>query len=342
MNGPPPSPRGNAADAQRELLIRELRALETPELLALCLRGRSDRMRLRMYLGILRGRPGTRAQLASCLVCFDLARQGDDAAQHEFLSLAPTIEELARDGALVAELVSRDAYLDRTWADCQAALDASDQRELSVPLHAEATELVGELTLLSDDDFGDLGLEILDDDSDAARAEQAKQDFARILAIHLGQNTDQGLFGAQGFETTSSRDLDRLQGFLNEAISYSDLVTTARGLASLGHLFLATHLRMKSLFGKRNARRAAALRTGLLRLPGDAAAVEQAATIFELEGGPAMESFEKVVELLIDFLAFCNHGRRDPRAATTVDAYVEAERTPPPVLLTGDSRRRRG
>jgi len=172
--------------------------------------------------------------------------------------------------------------------------------------------------------------------------ERAKFEFANILARQLGQDTEHGIFGGTGFETGSGKELDRLQGFLDQALSYSGMVTTARGMASLGHLFLATSLRMKSLFGKRNARRAQALRTGLLRLPADLTSVEHAAAIFELEGGNAMLAFEKVMELMLDYLAFCHQQHKDPRAAVTVDAYVEAERTPPPVLLSGESRRRRG
>jgi hypothetical protein len=337
---PPKSPQ----DFYREQLILELRALETPELLALCLRGQNRTDRLRLYLTILRGRAGARAQLASCLVCFDLARQGDELAQKEFLALAPTIELLAKDVNLLHDLLAGDSYLERTWDACEATLQGGDQRELDVPLGLD-TELVGELELLSDAELDgiDLGLEIVPEGADEAeRIAQARYDFGLVLAKQLGQDSAKGIFGGEGFETDSSAELDRLEGFLREAMSYADLVSTARGMASLGHLFLATHLRMKTLFGKRNARRAAALRTGLLRLPADIESVEQAAAIFELEGGRAMVAFEKVVELLLDYLAFCHQNRKDPRAALAIDAYIESERAPQPVLLTGESRRRRG
>ncbi|MBS2029956.1 MAG: hypothetical protein JST54_18790 [Deltaproteobacteria bacterium] len=338
-----PSPTKSADELARDQLVRELRALETPELLALCLRGRNRLDRLRLYLSLLRGRAGARAQLASCLVCFDLARQGDDVAQKEFFALAPTIEELARDGKMVSDLVAHDAYLERTWNECLTALENSDQRELDAPLSIDESAPIGELDLLSDVELElDLELEVLPQAEDPIHVERAKFEFANILARQLGQDSEHGIFGGTGFETGSSRELDRLQGFLDQAISYSDMVTTARGMASLGHLFLATSLRMKSLFGKRNPRRAQALRTGLLRLPADVTSIEHAAAIFELEGGNAMVAFEKVVELVLDYLAYCHQQRKDPRAAVTVDSYVESERTPQPVLLTGESRRRRG
>jgi hypothetical protein len=328
-----------AEDVSRQELVQQLRALETPELLALCLRGPGRVDRLRLYLSILRGRAGTRAQLAASLVCFDLARRGDELAQREFLTLVPALEVLARDGQLVNELLAGDADLKRAWADCRAALAQGDQRELEPPSAPVDVDLVGELDLLSDDDVEfDIDLE----QADALRGEQASHEFGLILAKQLGQDSEQGLFGAVGFETASSRDLDRLEAFLNQAVSYGDLVGTARGMASLGQLFLATNLRMKTLFGKRNARRATALRLGLSRLPADSEALEQAAAVFELEGGNALVAFEKVLELLLDYLAFCHQQRKDPRGNAAVEAYVEAERSVAPVLLTGNNRRRRG
>jgi len=336
VNAPIPP---NAGEASRQELIHTLRALETPELLALCLRGKGHPERLRLYLSILRGRAGSRAQLAASMVCFDLARSGDPMAQREFFALAPTIAELAKDGRLLTELLAGDADLARIWADCRTALASSDPRELEQALPLEDVELVGELDLLSEDDL-DIELDL--DAGDAQRAEQARYEFGLILAKQLGQDSEHGLFGAMGFETASSRDLDRLDAFLNQALSFADLVGTARGMACLGQLFVATHLRMKTLFGKRNARRASAVRAGLSHLPADSLALEQAAAVFELEGGAALVAFEKVIELLLDYVAFCHQHRGDPRAAATIDAYVEAERMPPPVLLTGESRRRRG
>lgn len=340
VKGPPPPQPRREDELARELLVRELRALETPELLALCLRGKSHPERLRLYLGLLRGRAGTRAQLGASLVCFDLARQGDETAQREFSALASTIDALARDGGLVAELLGNDPYLQSTWAACRLALESEDPRTLDAALAGDDAELMGELELLTD---ADIEFDLEDAQlEEQERTQQAKEEFGAILARQLGQDHARGVFAAEGFETASTAELDRLETFLKQAVSYADRVSTARGMASLGYLFMATHLRMKSLFGKRNPRRAAALKSGLVRLPADLEAVVHAAAIFELEGGTAMDGFEKVLELLMDFLAFCHQQRRDPRAAASADAYVEAERQPPPVLLTGSNRRRRG
>jgi hypothetical protein len=111
MSGPPPPPRAAVDDSLREQWIAELRALETPELLALCLTMHGSRQRMRLYLTLLRIRMGVWAQLASCLVCFDLARQGAELAQREFSALAPTIVELARDPTLTADLLARAPFL---------------------------------------------------------------------------------------------------------------------------------------------------------------------------------------------------------------------------------------
>jgi hypothetical protein len=339
VKAPPPAPPRREDELAREQLVRELRALETPDLLALCLRGKSNLQRLRLYLSLFRGRAGTRAQLAACLVCFDLARLGEETAQREFLALASTIEALSRDGKLVQELLGTDPYLQATWAACRLALESEDQRSID-SLALDDAELLGEVELLTDADI-DFDLEDAQLE-EQERTEQAKEEFGAILSLQLGQDSARGVFAAAGFETGSTDELDRLEGFLKQAVSYADRVSTARGMASLGYLFLATHLRLKTLFGKRNARRAAALKSGLVRLPADLDAVIHAAAIFELESGTAMEGFEKVLELLIDFIAFCHQGQLDPRAAASADAYVEAERQPPPVLLTGSNRRRRG
>src|SRR5262249_1928670 len=116
---PPPLP---AASAGREALLAELRGLETPELLALCLRFRRAPERLALYPSVLRGRSGERAQFAACLVCFDLARQGNAAAQMEFAGLTPTVRALATSTSLLSELLRDDPYLSSIWDDCRAAL----------------------------------------------------------------------------------------------------------------------------------------------------------------------------------------------------------------------------
>src|SRR5687768_6306091 len=121
MPGPPPPP--PAAIQGREALLAELAGLDTPDLLALCLRfGRSPE-RLGLYLSVLRSRSGERAQFAACLVCYDLGRQGVASAQAEFEALAPSVRGLADRAELTAELLRDDPYLTPIWLACKEALE---------------------------------------------------------------------------------------------------------------------------------------------------------------------------------------------------------------------------
>lgn len=334
--------------------------LDTPDLLALCLRVRGSRDRLRLYLSLLRQRGGARAQLASCLVCFDLAQKGDDLSQREFTALAPTVMQLSLDAALVEGLIAGDPYLQPTWAACRDALDNLDPREQSHLLE-ESVE-VGELDLLSDMDLDldleldfDVELEIDVDDSMiteappdvaaahlAARQKQARQEYSTLLSRYIGQIPEHGAFAGQGFYTARERDMDKLEAFLRDCDRYSALVPEAMGMVCMGHLYLATHLRMRTLFGRLNPRRVQAVTQGLERWPLAADALGAAASVFELEGPHAVLGLEKVQELLMDYVLFCAAERLDPLHLDTCARYAVSERQPKPVLLNSDQKRRRG
>jgi len=113
-----------------EQLRREASGLAVDDILALCyaLHQRPQPSRLRLYLDVLRRRGGDRAQFACALICFDLARQGDAAAERDFGFLADTMRALAQNGDLVGQLVGGDAYLGYVWDLCRAQLDALDPR----------------------------------------------------------------------------------------------------------------------------------------------------------------------------------------------------------------------
>ncbi len=348
MARPPPPPA--AATSGKERLLEELAGLDVADLLALCLRvgaaGGEDRRWL--YLSVLRSRHGQRAQFAACLVCFDLARAGSAVAQREFTALAPTVRALAGNRALVDGLLEGDPYLVEAWAACASALAAGDPREAWASLEDDV-ELVGELDLLSEDELASIDLdleelEILEDDAATQdeRDRAAADAFAASLAAHLGHDVARGFFDrGRGFATSTAAEVDRLERFLREAAALGPRVPVAAGFASLGYLFLAVHLRRKTLFGSSNPRRIAALRAGLAGLPDRPEGLACAAAILEFEGEAVRERFEKVLELILDYGAFCREKRLDPHGAAAVDAYVAADREPPSVLLQGDNRRRR-
>lgn len=324
--------------ASREALRQSLEALETSDLLALGARFSRDTERLVLYLEVLRGRPGPKAQLAACLICFDLARQGHTTAQQDFFHLIPTFRALAADPDLVDDLLGGDAHLRQLWNDSQKAIAEDDPRDLGEGITA-AAPLAGEIDLVSDLDIDiDLGTYI-----DASRKAEHAKAFAKIVARKLGYDLENGILPTtSGLAMDGAKEIEEVEEFLREAALFSQTVSLARGLTCLGNLFLAVHLRRQRLFGRPNRRRQEALRAGLLNLPSDdPLPLIEAAQLFEEEGASVVERFQKVSELLLDYLAFCARSQLDPLGPAAVEAYVAADRTPPPLMLQGDPRRRR-
>ncbi|RYF29896.1 MAG: hypothetical protein EOO38_32940, partial [Cytophagaceae bacterium] len=157
--------KNQAMDSEQQLR-REVAGLADDDILALCYTfvGRSDRLRL--YLDVLRGRGGERAQFAACLICYDLARQGDAGLQQEFVLLAQTMVNLGQKPAFVASLIGDDPYLKFIWELCQAALEATTQPTAGVapaavdvlPQLADSLPEMPTLALLHDSDFDDFDL----------------------------------------------------------------------------------------------------------------------------------------------------------------------------------------
>lgn len=336
---PPPLP---APATDRESLRSELRQLDTGELLALGARLQRSPDRLLLYLGVLRERSGNRAQLAACLVCFDLARLGHPTAQREFYALIPTIHSLASDPLAVAELVEDDPFLLSLWHGCRSAISRDDPRDAFDGLHTRV-ELVGELDLLSDLDLGHELQDELARLAQSAHREEHEAAFARLTARQLGYDLVNDVMPTvSGLSTGTAGQLDRLEEYLEQASAYAANVPLARGLACLGRLFLAGHLRRHRLFGRPNPRRVEALREGLGALPADdPAPLVEAAALIEEEGARVVASFQKATELLLDFLRYCSQNSLDPLENEAVDSYVAADRLPTPMLLSGESRRRR-
>lgn len=325
-------------ETSREALRRTLEGLETSDLLALGARFTRDTERLILYLEVLRGRSGPKAQLAACLICFDLAREGHRSSQQDFFNLIPTFRALAEDPLLVEDLLGGDAHLERLWQDTLRALEDDDPREDGEGLETHAP-LAGEIDLVSDLDIDiDLGEYI-----DASRKTEHARAFARVVARKLGYDLDNGILPTtSGMAMDGAKEIEELEDLLREASLFSQSVTLARGLCSLGNLFLATHLRRQRLFGRPNKRRQESLRAGLLNLPSDdPLPLVKAAALFEEEGTGVVARFQKVSELLLDYLAYCARFQLDPLGPAAVDAYVAADRTPVPLMLQGDPRRRR-
>jgi len=254
-------------DHQEELeqLRHEVAGLAVDEILAVCyaMRQRHQPARLRFYLDVLRQRGGSRAQFASSLICFDLARQGDEVAQLEFVYLADTIRSFAEDTPTVDELLGGDPYLSYVWELCRAQLEEMDPRfggagpAASVEPASAALDVVT-LELLSDDDFAEEELELSVDEAQLwLRFDQAVEDF-------LGGRIGVPVYDpTSGFRIHNGRDVERVETFLRELESLRSVVPAARGFRALALLFYGTHIRSKSVFGAINQRKQELLRTGL-------------------------------------------------------------------------------
>jgi hypothetical protein len=309
-------------------LRAEASGLGVDDILAVCYSFHQNRQpeRLRFYLDLLRQRGGERAQFASCVICFDLARQGDVTAQREFSYLVDTIRTLAAKRELVEALIGGDPYLVYVWELCQAQLDSMDLRFADGGA-APAVEAVAALDLLTDADFAELPdfAGDVDDSHMWLRYDEAVEDFlGGTLGVPVYDPT-------AGFRLRNSHDVERIEAFLRELDSIRDFVRPSRGFRALVLLFYGTHLRSRSVFGAINQRKQEVLRAGITEF------VESAPHMWEVAGvlGPIHSDpdvWEKVGDLLADYLQWMSE---EPEKATRGPAAYDAVGR----LLTRDTGR---
>ncbi len=294
------------SDAHQEALERlrqEVAGLGVEELLVLCYsmhqRPELKLDRMRMYLDVLRRRGGERAQFASCLICFDLARQGDEVAQREFAYLADTMRTLALKEDLTKALVGDDPYLSYVWELCEASLVEMDPRFVDGEREQITAEAVATLDLLSDADLGDaLGDFEVDDGAMWLRFDEAVEAF-------LGGEVGVPVYDpTAGFRLRNSGDVDRIERFLRELDSLRDFVPPARGFRALVLLFYGTHIRSKGLFGAINQKKQELLRAGVTEYFTSGQDVwEVAGALGPMHAEP--EVWEKIADVVADFAGFC-------------------------------------
>lgn len=282
-------------------LRHEASGLAVDDILALCytLHQRPQPGRLRLYVDVLRRRGGDRAQFACALICFDLARQGDVAAQRDFGFLADTMRGLSASDELVSQLVGGDPYLGYVWELCRAQLDALDPRFAETEVEPDP-ELMPELDLLSDADFAEDLPDLAVDDV------AMKERFEQALEAFLGGVPGYPVFDAEsGFRVKNGRDVERVETFLRELDSLRDYVRVARGYRALALLFYGTHMRSKSIFGTVNLRKQELLRDGLAEFAQSGHVVGDVAGVLgALHAEP--EVWAKVSDVVVDYLAWCS------------------------------------
>lgn len=300
----------NAVLTAEDLLRREASGLAVEDILALCYslqqqKQEQQRERLRFYLDVLRRRGGERAQFASTLICFDLARQGDAAAQRDFAFLADTMRSLAAKGDLVRDLVSGDPYLTHVWDLCAAELadmDLQFDEVAAAPREAAAIEL------LTDDDFA----EELPDFALGVDAAAMRHRFEEALEAFFGEVPGVPVFDAEaGFRMRNGRDAERVETFLRELDSLRDFVPAARGYRALTLLFYGTHIRARNFFGVVNGRKQELLRAGIAEFVASGPLLARVAGVLSpIHADP--DVWPRIVAVLSDYLASC---ARDPQAA---------------------------
>lgn len=283
--------------AQEQQLRQEVASLAEDELLALCYAFKGKTARLRLYIDVLRSRGGQRAQFAACLICFDLARQGDPSFQREFLFLADTIRALSKNAGLVDALLGGDDYLTFIWDLCQAALAEMDPLEAAgavEPLTAARSASVAEIDLLGDADFQDFGV-ATDDTTLWRRFDDAVESFlGGVVGLPVYER------GA-GFRMANSKDVERIEAFLTRLESLRDAVPPARGFRALVLIFYGTQLRSRGLFGAANPRKQQLLRDGLREFVASGLDVwDIAGVLGPMHAGP--DVWERIAEVILDFI----------------------------------------
>lgn len=344
---PPPPP----ASSEREKMIRELEGAETADLLALCQRFSRSPERLQLYLSVFRRRPSPSAQLAACLLCFDLARQGSTSARREFATLAISLEPLARDEALVDGLLGDDPWLRALWNDCREAM-ASHAPELEVDTLEVELEDVLELDLLSgDEELEALEFEVLEIEPEEEIEElvleeaelepvevspsrpppppplvtpvrrEAMAALDRLLLAHLGITTGRGFEPGRAFGLKTARDIDAVERLVASIEPLGEALPTAAGLCFLLRMQLALAQRQTGLFGRSNPRRRTLLTEALRSFPRQPAALESVELLVQLGDDACRHRLRETVSLVGAWFAMAARQRRDP--AEVIEPFLD-------------------
>ena len=305
--------------------ISEVGNLPDDELLALAYSFAQNPQRLRHYLELFRTRAGARAQLAACLLCYDLARRGDSAMGAQFGYLQSTLLALSKDETLVAHLLGDHAYLCETWSQCKAFLatngseasqDAPGEAESWGHLRAADAPLAGELNLLSDLDVPELDTHV--------DMEAMWQTYVRGCEAFFGSGIERASYdSSMGFKLRGHHGQARAQAFLQVLDSCEKFVAPARGIRPLLLLAWGLSLKPRGLLGQPNKRRQHLLTQGLEALIASGAEMAEVAHVM----GPLYAdatTWRDIVDLSLGYYVWSQRRPGLPtRAASTITHYIE-------------------
>lgn len=334
----------------------EASTLDVEDLVDLCYAKEPDDLRVGIYLEALRGRSGEKAQVAACLLCFDLARRGDERREGELQMLLPTLDgllreedELGLERESVRVLIETSAVVAQLWESLRADALRRDRRAMPVLPDEHDIDAI-EVDLFDEDEFAELALELEDIDIALDLDEEVHH------AFEAGLNT---FIPAQPrflYAANDAEDLERVEHLRAHCASFAGKLSIAAEMEVMTELYVATHTRAQGLFGRRNRRRDRALRSGvaaLLKLPSPPT---EAVAWFEGTDLPGSDAYAwpKLAEVMLDLMSFVgNDIEANPRryegspndvADAIAEAYVAGDSSAAVktrLLPEGERRRRR-
>ncbi|MBS2031100.1 MAG: hypothetical protein JST54_24575 [Deltaproteobacteria bacterium] len=140
-------------------------------------------------------------------------------------------------------------------------------------------------------------------------------------ALNLLPDESGMLSGLQAFSLGSRDARTRLKHFAREVVTRFPSSPEARAAGCMVELYLATHQKEKTLFGKPNEKRQEAIQDALALLSGDAVAAANAAVLFENDGPETIAQFAQALEALHKYLGFCFRKNLDPLKPETVQQF---------------------
>jgi len=346
-----PQPSAEAIAALREAAA----ALDVEDL---CYATDPDELRVNIYLEALRGRAGEKAQVAACVLCFDLARRGDERRAQELQLLLPTLDVLiARDDVgeapSVRALTGQGEIIESLWRDLVSHARQRDRRADADAIEIDIDDVGGfvEVDLFDEGEFAELAAGLAEieltldlDDEVLAAFDEGLNKLIPPLPSNL-------------FSAATADDLERLDRIKELCQSFAGRLPIAAELLALTQLFVATHTRSHGLFLRRNKKRDRALADGLtalLALPQPPAEGIGWFIGGDLPGSDA-DAWPRIAEVLLELIRFTGrdielHPERH-RATLSADAWarglaeafvddVSSAKIPPRLHDGGDRRRR--
>ena len=291
--------------AQAVASLREnAAALDVDDVVDLCYAKNPDPLRVSIYLEALRGRGGEKAQIAACLLCFDLARRGDERREAELHLLLPSIDrliqrDLAGEHTAARELIDNSMTIVELWTALRIHARTRDKRVPLPPLPEDDGEAF-DIDLFDDVEFA----EIEDGLSDLEIALDLDEEV--LFAFDSSLNRLIPPPPSTLFCADTGADLERVAKLRELAASFANKLPVAADLEALASIFTATHTRSLGVFGRRNRSRDKALTDGIVALMSLPEPPVTGMGWFEGADLPGAEqgAWPKMAEALLELISF--------------------------------------